>query len=363
MTYRLRDACRCVTAAICLSTVAGCAAAPPSREAIAARTPAPVVTASGETDAVATANADAADDPAIWRNPADPAASLIVGTDKKAGLNVYGLDGKQRDFANAGRVNNVDLIDATIAGRPGVLVAASDRNDPLAAKIALFRLDTATAKLLPLGSVAGGAGEAYGLCLTRRGDAIDAFLVVKDGTIRHIALDLSGAVPAGRVVREMKLATQSEGCVVDPRTQRLYVAEEDVGIWRFDATPDGATTPIAVAKVDGRTLVADVEGLAIAMDGATDGATGGWLLASSQGDNAYVAYRLADDGYAGRFRIGAGALGATSETDGIAIATGDFGASYPGGLMVAQDGDNAPRAQNFKLVAWDAVRAALGTPE
>jgi 3-phytase len=28
--------------------------------------------------------------------------------------------------------------------------------------------------------------------------------------------------------------------------------------------------------------------------------------------------------------------------------------------MVAQDGDNAPKAQNFKLVDWGKVKAALG---
>ncbi|MBJ7444136.1 MAG: phytase, partial [Sphingobium sp.] len=78
---------------------------------IANATPAVSVTARGETTPVGTTNADAADDPAIWRNAADPAASLIVGTDKKAGLYVYGLDGKVRDFLDAGRVNNVDLKD------------------------------------------------------------------------------------------------------------------------------------------------------------------------------------------------------------------------------------------------------------
>jgi myo-inositol-hexaphosphate 3-phosphohydrolase len=32
---------------------------------------------------------DAADDPAIWRNPADPAGARILGTNKKQGLLVY----------------------------------------------------------------------------------------------------------------------------------------------------------------------------------------------------------------------------------------------------------------------------------
>jgi 3-phytase len=334
------------------SLLGGCATPAPDWATIAARAPAPIVTASGETEAVATANADAADDPAIWRNPADPAASLIVGTDKKAGLYVYDLSGRQRDFANAGRVNNVDLIETKIAGADAVLVVASDRSDPLNAQLTLYRLDPRAAKLVPLGKVPAGAGEAYGLCLAARGETVDAFLVVKDGTIRQIGLKLD-ASPAGQVLRTMKLGTQSEGCVVDPRTQRLYVAEEDVGVWRFDARPDGETTPVAVAKVDGTQLVADVEGLAIA---------GGYLLVSSQGDNAYAAYALEDDRYIGRFRIGPGRFGATSETDGIAAAVGDFGADYPGGLFLAQDGDNQPRAQNFKLVDWRQIAAALKLP-
>ncbi|GGE11216.1 hypothetical protein GCM10011529_16970 [Polymorphobacter glacialis] len=314
------------------------------------------VTASAETIAVATKNADAADDPAIWRNPADPAASLIIGTDKKAGLYVYGLDGKIRDFNNAGRVNNVDL--ATYNGR--VIVAASDRADNANAHIALFSLDTATAKLTPLGRVPAGAGEAYGICLyqqvTPTGTDLYAFVVLKDGTINQVALDLSAAAPTGKIVRTMKLPSQSEGCVVDARTSRLYVAEEDAGLWRFEARPDGITAPIRIAAADGKQIVADAEGLAIAAEGPNND---GYLVVSSQGDNAYAVYKLSDDSYAGRFRIAAGTFGATEETDGIEIATGDFGAKYPAGIMVAQDGQNAPNAQNFKLASWADIKKAL----
>lgn len=332
---------------------AGCSPAEEPKiswDAAAAANPAPVVTADGETDAVATANADAADDPAIWRNRANPAASLIVGTDKKAGLNVYGLDGKLRSSVPAGRVNNVDLVETVIAGAPGVLVAASDRNDPANARVALYRLDTATAKLEPLGTVAAGKGEGYGICLARRPEALYAIMVLKDGTIHQIALDLT-AKPTGRIVRTMKLPTQSEGCVHDPATDRLYVAEEDVGVWRFGAAPDAPVTPVSVARVDGKRLVADVEGVTVAGD---------LLLVSSQGDYAYAAFATADDRYVGRFRIGPGRLGATTETDGIDVALGDFGPAYPDGVFIAQDGDNAPAAQNFKLVDWRKVRAALG---
>ncbi|MAX15810.1 MAG: 3-phytase [Sphingobium sp.] len=345
-----------------LLALAACATANqdvPVKVRIANATPAVSVTARGETAPVGTANADAADDPAIWRNAADPAQSLIVGTDKKAGLYVYGLDGKTRDFLDAGRVNNVDLKDGVIIkGAPGVLVAASDRSDVAHARVALFRLDTATAKLTAIGKVDGGTGEAYGLCLGRDDSGLSAFIVLKDGTIHQIAVDTSGAAPTGRIVRTMKLSSQAEGCAVDDRTHTLYVAEEDVGLWRFDARGTGATTPTKIAAADGKNLVMDAEGVAIAPIGEKDG----YVIVSSQGDNAYVLYRLRDDVYVGRFRVVDGQVGGSEETDGIEVMLGDFGPAYPGGLFVAQDGHNAAAAQNFKLVAWDDIAKALGLP-
>jgi myo-inositol-hexaphosphate 3-phosphohydrolase len=335
--------------------VSACAAAAPPAVVLL---PAPTVAARVETDPVQTID-DAADDPAIWRNPADPAQSLVIGTDKKAGIHVYGLDGKRRGFTPSPRLNNVDLRDGVIVnGAPAVLAAASDRADVAQAKIALFVLDTAKATLTPIGSIAAGPGEAYGMCLwTRAADkALFGFVVLKDGRIDQIAIDASGSTPTGKLVRSLKLGTQSEGCVVDDRNGRLYVAEEDVGLWRFDADPAGSPTPVAIAKVDGKTLYADAEGLAL----AATGPSGGYLVASSQGDNAYVLYRLADDGYVGRFRVAPGTIDGTSETDGLELALGDFGPGFAGGLLVVQDGDNAPSTQNFKYVAWNDVLATLG---
>lgn len=349
----IRQAC---AAALVLS-LWGCSHRPGTDEKIARAAPAAIVRAAAETVPVQSLRADAADDPAIWRNPADPAASLIVGTDKKAGLYVYGLDGRVRDFHDAGLVNNVDLkSDIGIGGSPAILVAASDRNDLRQARIALFRLDPGTGKLAPLGTVAAGTGEAYGLCLSRLGASLYAFVVLKDGTINQVRLTLGAGAPAGEIVRTMKLGTQSEGCAVDDRTGRLYVAEERVGLWRFDARPNGSATPVKIARADGRNLVADAEGVTL----APEGERGGYLIVSSQGDNAYAVYRLEDESYAGRFRIAAGVVGATEETDGVDLALGDFGPSFPGGLLVAQDGMNAPAAQNFKLVAWAEIAAALG---
>jgi len=331
----------------------------------AVRLPATDIPAEVEADPVGTANVDAADDPAIWRNAANPAASLILGTDKKAGLYVYGLDGKVRDFAPAGALNNVDLREVRLAdGATRILVGASDRTDRAEPRIALFALDGASGKLAALGAEtflpAGHApAEAYGFCMGNalaRGELARAYVVLKDGSVAESRLLEKDGRIAADYVRLVKFATQSEGCVVDDAGKVLFVAEEDVGIWKVPlAGANLVAEPFArVGAEDG--LVADVEGLAVARE------SGGraWLVASSQGDNAYALFDLSSGKPAGRFRINGGAIGGTSDTDGIEVMLGDFGPQFPKGLMVAQDGNNAPKAQNFKMLSWRTIRTALG---
>ena len=323
------------------SALVGCGA----KEPVFFGLPPVPVTASGETDPVGTGRADAADDPAIWVDPANPNRALIIATDKKAGIHVYDLTGKDIAFIEGGLVNNVDVV--------GNIVAASDRNDGVNAHIALFRLDPDAPSLTALGRAAAGAGEAYGFCLkkTAPGEPMTAALIVKDGTVRVGTLTANGT-PAFTQQWEHKIPTQSEGCVFDGDT--LYVGEEDAGIWQLVQSGRAATARL-VAPVDNQRLVADVEGLA-----TIDHKGQRYLLASSQGDNSYAVFKLPTMDYVGRFAIPAGAFGATSDTDGIEAAAGNFGADYPDGLFLAQDGDNAPRAQNFKLVRWDRIAAALG---
>src|SRR5262245_173261 len=78
--------------------------------ALAAAASLETVTATVETDPVPNGG-DAADDPAIWVNPADPAQSVIIGTDKRGGLAVYNLSGKQIQYLSDGLMDNVDLRD------------------------------------------------------------------------------------------------------------------------------------------------------------------------------------------------------------------------------------------------------------
>ena len=318
--------------------------------------PAVNVAAVAETPPVGTMREDAADDPAIWRNPSDPAASLVVGTDKKGGLYVYDLKGAQKHFLAAPGLNNVDLIELPDGQ---VLAIASDRSNLATGQLFVARLDTAQDTLAFVTRVAVGPGEGYGVC----GGTVEAdgsftiYSAFKSGAIYRTGLQFIGGTLADQTELLNSVPTQTEGCIFDPRTAMLYIGEEDAGIWAMSGLHQGgAESRKLVVPIDNRTLVADVEGLAI----APAGKDGGYLVASSQGDNAYAVFRLPDVTPVGRFRIAAGTFGSVEETDGIALDHRDFGPAFPGGLFIAQDGMNAPKAQNFKFARWDEILAALG---
>src|SRR3546814_6264629 len=107
-------------------------------------------------------------------------------------------------------------------------------------------------------------------------------MVYEEGVVEQIALDLSGAVPTGKVLRRHDLGSRAEGCVADDRTGTLYVAEDKVAIWRIATDPARAMTPQRFAAVDGVRLHDDVEGLAI----LPRGRAGGLLFAASQDDDS-----------------------------------------------------------------------------
>jgi len=339
-------------ALLSLEFAAACATVPPA----SLGDPAVTVVARGETVPVGTARDDAADDPAIWRNPRNPPASLIVATDKKGGLYTYDLTGAQKGFLAAPGLNNVDLV-ALPDG--AVLALASDRSDPAMAQIFVARLATESGALAFLTRVSVGPGEGYGICAGSV-EADGSFVVYsapKNGVICRTELQWRGGELVGQSAPLNRVATQPGGCVYDPRRDILYVGEEDVGIWAMPGSlaGDGEARRLVV-PVDNRMLVADVEGLAL----SPEGTEGGYLVASSQGDNSFAVFRLPGVTPVGRFRIAAGAFGSVEQTDGIALDNRDFGPDFPRGLFIAQDGRNAPHAQNFKLVRWDEIFAALG---
>jgi len=310
---------------------------------------------------------DAADDPAIWVHSQDPLQSLVIGTDKQRGLNVYDLDGRLLQALPDGRMNNVDLRDGFVVdGRRMALVAASNRTDRT---IALYLLDPGTRRLARAGDpVPTGFVEPYGLCMYASRDG-EYFVFVNDsgtGRFRQWRIRADKGVVSARRVREFLVGSQAEGCVADDESGALYVAEEDVALWRYGADPGAGNARRAIDRVGGASgLTADLEGVAVwqGQDGQ------GYIVQSNQGANRYAVYRRdGANAYIGSFelvdRVEAGIDG-VSETDGIAVTSQPLGAQFPAGLLVVQDGRNLPAGQNqnFKYVSWRDVAAALGLPD
>ncbi|MFD3309251.1 phytase [Streptomyces sp. NPDC058694] len=317
----------------------------------------PVVTATSESAALyddeAGGNSDA-DDPAIWRNAADPGRSLVVATAKEGGLRVYDLDARLVQSLRApqppteedapGRYNNVDLVTGlrTSTGRADVAVVSDRGSD----RLRIYRIDPSkpggplTDITDPAAAPVFSAGQAeindqrttYGLATwTDKATGRTYALVSRRERTRLALLELTQAA-SGKVgyrkVRTLDLPSsfrlpdgttwspcgepgelpQVEGMVVDPATGTLYAGQEDIGIWRLRADLTGKPVLVDKVKEYGVPGVYD-EGTEECTPGADPGYGGrrlsadvegltlfqekdgdGYLLASSQGDNTFALY-------------------------------------------------------------------------
>ncbi|MFG3541930.1 MULTISPECIES: phytase [Streptomyces] len=317
----------------------------------------PAVGATAETKALyddeAGGNANA-DDPAIWRNDADPGRSLVLATAKEGGLRVYGLDAALVQSVPAppaaseddapGRFNNVDLVTGlrTPAGRTDVAVVSDRGND----RLRVYRIDPSRPGR-PLKDVTDPAAApvfskdqaeindqrtAYGLAawqdrrtgrsyalVSRRNTTDLALLELRPtaaGTVgyekvRTISLPSSFRLPNGgswTPCGEPGELPQVEGMVVDPATGTLYAGQEDVGIWRVPAGLDGR--PVLVDKVREYGVPGTYDPETEECTPGTDPGFGGkrltadvegltlfresdgdgYLMASSQGDDTFALY-------------------------------------------------------------------------
>jgi 3-phytase len=319
------------------------------------------ILASAETDPVPH-DGDAADDPAIWVHPRDPGGSVILGTDKKGGLALYDLAGRQLQYLPAGEFDNVDLRTGfRLGGRLVTIVTAGDRRDN---RIAIYRLDEASRRLVEVAARELHPGvDTYGSCMyhSRRTGRLYYLVTSKTGDVEQWELYERAAGVDGRPVRRFRLGSQTEGCVADDQLGSLFLSEERQGIWRYDAEPEARGPGTLVDGTNGAGhLSADVEGLTVAHVASGSG----FLIASSQGDSSFRVYRREPpNDYLGAFRVQPGGeVDGVEHTDGIDVTTTGLGAGFPEGVFVAQDGRNQGGNQNFKLVPWSRIARALPGP-
>ncbi|NTU80114.1 MAG: phytase [Chloroflexales bacterium] len=340
-----------------------------------------------------------ADDPAIWVHPTDPSLSLVAVTLKEGGLEVYDLSGKvlQSIQPEGVRYNNIDLAYGFELGGEAVdLFVATDRFKD---RLAIFRVDPEARQLVdvsdpdsallftPPGQSSDETTTAYGIALWRdpasgkqyafvnrraTGDLAQFELVATDaGTVswRQVRA-FSLPIPEGGELAD----AQTEGMVADAELGFLYIAQENVGIWKVEAAPDSSEMPRLIHAVAPKSdyLEADAEGLTIYY--AAGGK--GYLLASSQGASTFAAFtREGDNTYLGSFQVGrSGEVDGVQESDGAMVMSLPLGDRFPQGLLVVHDGFNDPAfmveddgelenaSTNFKFVPWEQVAAAFSPP-
>jgi myo-inositol-hexaphosphate 3-phosphohydrolase len=329
----------------------------------AAAVPPPLVlsvAADGETTPV-DHSGDAADDPAIWVHPSDPSASVVIGNDKQGALEVYDLTGAriQRITTPTGSWGNVDVRQAvTIGGRTLDVVGAVHGGmrfytvDPDSRQLSLVTDGT--------GTLPSGGGEGFCLYTSGVSGRLYAFVNDRGGQVRQFEIhdaDGDGLLQAA-LVREFSVGSETEGCVADDETGALYISEEDVALWRYEAEPGAGGGRTKVDEVGtGGYLAADIEGLTLVhLPGG-----GGYLIASAQNvadpSNSYFAVyeRTGGNAFVAAFRVVSGAAAdGCQRTDGIAAYPGSLGPSFPTGLFVCQDNNNTEPGssgnQSFKLV-------------
>ena len=322
------------------------------------------VTATVETAPVPSSG-DAADDMVVWVHPTTPSESLVIGTDKHAGLAVYDLGGNQLQFLPDGELNNVDLRYGFRLGPAEVaLVTSGERSLNV---LAIYAVDPNLRRLYNVAAHPIALGfDVYGCCMYRSHVTGDYYFFCNssDGHVEQWRLFDNGTGHVDAIqVRTFEVGSTTEGCVADDENGLLFISEEDVGIWSYGAEPGAGTARVLVdSTAASGHLSADVEGLAIYY---TAGG-GGCLLASSQGNNRFVAYdRAPPHAYRMTFQIDANlALGidAVSSTDGIEVVNLELGPAFPSGLFLAQDGQNPSGHQNFKLVPWQAIANSVSPP-
>jgi 3-phytase len=315
------------------------------------------VAPTAETDPV-TNKGDAADDPAIWINSQQPENSRILGTNKKRGLYVYDLTGKQLQELLVDRVNNVDVRQGfTLKNIPADIAAASQRDR---SSIALFHIEPETGVVTFTNEISTGLDDVYGLCMYRgKENRVYVFINDEDGRYEQWEIADSQDGWQGNMVRSFSVESQPEGCATDEQQHRLFVGEENKAVWTLGAEPSDDINMELMAPISD-ILTADIEGMEVYQTNDRS-----ILVVSSQGNDSFVLFDAQPPfNYLGQFRVGLNELlgiDGASETDGLTVTSANLGPLYPKGLLVVQDGRNLlpMENQNYKMVSWEEIEKSL----
>lgn len=301
---------------------------------------------------------DAADDPCIYISPTDSSKSLIIGTNKKAGLEVYDMMGRRLQHIKCGLVNNVDLrYGFEYNGKKGALVGATNRSKN---SISFFFIDYEKNLVSDeIYSIACGVDEVYGFTMHRNviNGRFYAIVNGKNGMVEQYEVSMVNGKMINSKVNTFKVNSQPEGMVADDETATLYIGVEEEAIFKASLKPgnDAKLKMLNQSDKSNPNIQHDIEGLTIFRFGGKK-----YLIASSQGNFSYAVFEIGKtERYVTNFVISENSIDGVEETDGLDVSTFTYSGKYPNGIFVVQDGFNfdekSSKTQNFKIIPMDSV--------
>lgn len=301
---------------------------------------------------VETAPIEQADANASVLIPRDGGAGLLLGTSESAGVEIYDTTGARLGAVAAGAAVGVDARYDDGSWVVAVLDAQTNR-------LRLFSLDAeaATAQERTAREIQVGFG-GESLCLYRdaRDASLYAFVLGGAGEIaQFIIFSANGGLDA-RLVRRLHLASEVSYCVTDDVTGDLYVAEQGVGFWRFDADPEAEVVPQLIDAVRLGSITEEAGGVAIYNAGDAS-----YLVGSdASAGRLHIYDRNADHALVGSFTLGeAEGVDGVEEPSGLSALAFGLGAAFPQGALVVTDEADEGGA-NYKLVSWADIAGRLG---
>ncbi|MET0637395.1 MAG: phytase [Chitinophagaceae bacterium] len=306
------------------------------------------------------------DDPAIWINKADPAASLVIGTDKETGggLYAYDLKGKiVRKVVGLQRPNNVDiaygfklgdrLVDLAICTERGTsslrFYSLPDLLEVDGGGLPVFQDET---ERQPMGiAVYQPPGTSIvQLIVGRKSGPTSSYLWQYQLGEENGKLFMKPIRRFGQYSGKKEI----ESIAVDNELGYVYYSDEQFGIRKYYADPSKGDEELALFG-QGH-FREDNEGISIYKTAEGKG----YILVSDQSANTFNVYRR--EGEAGNpnqhDRLAAVPV-STHQSDGSEVTNVAL-PGYPQGLFVAMSDDRTFQYYNWQDIAVRIANSAAG---
>ena len=297
------------------------------------------------------------DDMCIWIHPTDKSLSTVIAADKAANcLFVYDLAGKVLQKAPLRGAANIDLrYGFPLTGAKVDILALNLRS--VGKSIAVFKVDPKTRKIQRVDNERIKTGDNYGGTMFRSPKTGKFYFVTtsKSGVVEQYELadDGKGKVK-GTKVRTWD-SGYSEGAAGDDVSGKIYIGEENKGVWEIGGEPTDPTPGKRILKIGDHGLKSDVEGLTIYRFA---GGKEGYLLVSNQGAHNFKVFTLTG----GHEFLGTFTIAGASETDGIDVTNVNLGGPFAKGMFACHSNRKRGGGCPVLLTAWAKIAESIKPP-